>query len=40
MSKEDIKARIEEILSDILSDKYEMRIVVRLVDKEETRWQQ
>lgn len=35
MSNKDIKARIEEILSDILSDKYEAKIKIKFVDKKE-----
>lgn len=35
MSKTDIKARIERILSDILSDKYNAKITVRFRDLKE-----
>lgn len=35
VSREDIKARIEEILSDILSDKYEMEIKLKFEKSEE-----
>lgn len=35
MSNQDIKARIEEILSDILSDKHEAKITIKFVDKKE-----
>ena len=35
MSDKDIKTRIEEILSDILSDKYEAEIKIKFVGKKE-----
>lgn len=35
VSKADIKARIEDILSDILSDKYEMEIKLKFEKSEE-----
>lgn len=36
MSNEDIKTRIEEILSDILSDKYEAKITIKFFKDEES----
>ena len=35
MSNKDIKAKIEQILSDILSDKYEMEIKIKFEKSEE-----
>jgi hypothetical protein len=35
VSERDIKARIEEILSDILSDKYEAKITIKFLKDEE-----
>jgi len=37
VSREDIKSKVERILSDILSDKYDMNITVRFEKAEESR---
>lgn len=33
----DLKSRIEKVLSDILSDKYECKVQIRFEKKEETK---
>lgn len=35
VSKEEIKPRIEQILSDILSDKYEAKVTIKFVKSED-----
>lgn len=35
MSNKDIKAKIEQILSDILSDKYEMEIKIKFEERKD-----
>lgn len=37
VSREELKSRVERILSNILSDKYDMNIKVKFRDKEESR---
>lgn len=37
MSREDIKCRIEQIMSEILSDKHDMKITLKFKEPEESR---
>lgn len=36
----ELKTKIEKILSEILSDKYEMKVTIRFEKKEEEQWQE
>ena len=36
----ELKTKIEKILSEILSDKYEMKVTIRFETKEEEQWQE
>lgn len=34
----DLKTKIEKLLSEILSDKYEMKVTIRFEKKEDEQW--
>lgn len=36
----DLKSKIEKILSEILSDKYEMKVTLRFEKREEEQWEE